>query len=63
MSNLQSGTIGRSVVSAKKTVADKRAIQYFGCGFEDCRQGLGCARIKGGDELDKSLTFIIYLPI
>ena len=63
MSHLQSGTIGRKFSKCEKTVADKRAIQYFGCGFEDCRQGLGCARIKGGDELDKSLTFIIWLPI
>ena len=35
MSNLQSGTIGRKCSKYEITVADKRAVQYFRCGYYD----------------------------
>ena len=40
MSNPQSGTIGCHCGICEITVADKRAVQYFRCGCEDCRQGI-----------------------
>ena len=61
MSNLQSGTIGCKCGNCEITVADKRAVQYFRCGCEDCRQGLEWARIKGGDKLDQ-LPHLYYIP-
>ena len=61
MSNLQSGTIGRKCSKCEITVADKRAVQYFRCGCEDCRQGLEWARIKGGDKLEQ-LPHLYYIP-
>ena len=61
MSNLQSGTIGCKCGKCEITVADKRAVQYFRCGCEDCRQGLEWARIKGGDKLDQ-LPHLYYIP-
>ena len=61
MSNLQSGTISCNCGRCEITVADKRAVQYFRCGCEDCRQGLEWARIKGGDKLDQ-LPHLYYIP-
>ena len=61
MSNLQSGTISCKCGRCEITVADKRAVQYFRCGCEDCRQGLEWARIKGGDKLEQ-LPHLYYIP-
>jgi len=61
MSNLQSGTISCKCGRCGITVADKRAVQYFRCGCEDCRQGLEWARIKGGDKLEQ-LPHLYYIP-
>ncbi len=47
MSNPQSGTIGCSCGKCKITVADKRAVQYFRCGCEDCRQGIEWGVTRG----------------
>ena len=40
MPNPQSGTIGCQCGKCEITVADNRAVQYFRCGCEDCRQGI-----------------------
>ena len=40
MPNPQSGTIGCNCGKCEITVADNRAVQYFRCGCEDCRQGI-----------------------
>ena len=47
MSNPQFGTIGCSCGKCKITVADNRAVQYFRCGCEDCRQGIEWGVAKG----------------
>ena len=47
MSNPQSGTIGCSCGKCKIIVADNRAVQYFRCGCEDCRQGIEWGVTRG----------------
>ena len=60
MSDLQSGTIGCNCGECEITVADNRAVQYFRCGCEDCRQGLEWAKNKGGAIPDQ-LPHLYYI--
>ena len=46
MPKLQPGTIGCHCGKCEITVADNRAVQYFRCGCEDCRQGIEWGAVK-----------------
>ena len=61
MSNLQSGTIGCNCGKCEITVADNRAVQYFRCGCEDCRQGAEWGSSKGSVQPDQ-LPHLYYIP-
>ena len=61
MSNPQSGTIGCDCGRCEITVADNRAVQYFRCGCEDCRQGIEWGAAKG-TVLPDQLPHGYYIP-
>ena len=61
MSNLQSGTIGCKCGKCEITVADNRAVQYFRCGCEDCRQGIEWRAAKSAVIPDQ-LPHGYYIP-
>ena len=61
MSNLQSGTIGCNCGKCEITVADNRAVQYFRCGCEDCRQGIEWRATKSAVIPDQ-LPHGYYIP-
>ena len=61
MPKLQSGTIGCQCGKCEITVADNRAIQYFRCGCEDCRQGIEWGALKSTVTPDQ-LPHGYYIP-
>ena len=61
MSNFESGTIGCNCGKCEITVADNRAVQYFRCGCEDCRQGMEWGQTHGGVNPDQ-LPHAYYIP-
>ena len=61
MPNPQSGTIGCQCGKCEITVADNRAIQYFRCGCEDCRQGIEWGAVKSTVTPDQ-LPHGYYIP-
>ena len=61
MSNLQSGTIGCNCGQCEITVSDNRAVQYFHCGCEDCRQGIEWGAVKNTVTPDQ-LPHGYYIP-
>ena len=61
MVSVKRGTIGCICGKCEITVANNRAIQYFRCGCEDCRQGLEWAKLKGGTQPNQ-LPHLYYIP-
>ena len=61
MSNPKSGTISCQCAKCEITVADNRAVQYFRCGCEDCRQGAEWGSSKGSVKPDQ-LPHLYYIP-
>ena len=61
MPNPQSGTIGCQCGKCEITVADNRAVQYFRCGCEDCRQGIEWGAVKSTVTPDQ-LPHGYYIP-
>ena len=61
MPKLQSGTIGCHCGKCEITVADNRAVQYFRCGCEDCRQGIEWGAVKSTVTPDQ-LPHGYYIP-
>ena len=61
MSAKKRGTISCDCGKCEITVADGRAIQYFRCGCEDCRQAAQWAKLKGGKAPDQ-LLHAYYIP-
>ena len=61
MSNLQSGTIGCNCGKCEITLADNRAVQYFRCGCEDCRQGIEWGSAKS-TVIPDQLPHGYYIP-
>ena len=57
----QSGTIGCQCGKCEITVADNRAVQYFRCGCEDCRQGIEWGAVKSTVKPDQ-LPHGYYIP-
>ena len=61
MVHVKRGTIGCNCGKCEIAVADNRAIQYFRCGCEDCRQGLEWANLNGGVQPNQ-LPHLYYIP-
>ena len=68
MPKLQPGTIGCNCGKCEIIVADNRAVQYFRCGCEDCRQGIewGESKKKNKPSICKvmpdQLPHLYYIP-
>ena len=61
MSERLLGSVGCICGKCKLSVADSKAIQYFRCGCEDCRQGMEWAQTHGGVKPDQ-LPHAYYIP-